>query len=177
MEWELILRVSSGIANGLDHLHNGLAKPVIHGNLKSKNILLDSGHSPRLSDSGLHLLLNSCSAQEMLEALAADGYKSPELLKMKDARKESDIFSLGTIFLEIVTRGDPAVIASGSSFWSKEMICPEILSRCGEQERVLAFFRLASSCCSPSPFLRPTIKDVVKRLAELSSLPSNYFLS
>ncbi|KAI3853301.1 hypothetical protein MKW98_016359 [Papaver atlanticum] len=58
-------------SRGLDHLHTGLHKLVIHGNLKSKNIFL-------------HLILNLKTSQEMLEASADQGYKAPELIKMKD---------------------------------------------------------------------------------------------
>ncbi|ONK56352.1 uncharacterized protein A4U43_C10F7530 [Asparagus officinalis] len=41
----------------------------------------------------MHLLLNSTSsAQEMLEASAAQGHKASELIKMKDVSKETDIY-------------------------------------------------------------------------------------
>nr|CAD1844913.1 unnamed protein product [Ananas comosus var. bracteatus] len=105
--WEIIRKLSLGIARGLDHLHTGLPKPIIHGNLKTNNILLDSDLQPRLSDFGLHLILNPTSGQEMLEASAARCYKAPELIKMKDATKESDIYSLGVVLLEMLTQKDP----------------------------------------------------------------------
>ena len=39
-----------GIVKGLDHLHTALQKPIIHGNLKTNNIMLDADFHPRISD-------------------------------------------------------------------------------------------------------------------------------
>ena len=94
--------MSIGIVKGLDHLHTASQKPIIHGNLKTNNIMLDADFQPRISDFGLYLLLNPAAAQEMLETSAMQGYKAPELIKMRDATMESDIYSLGVIMLEII---------------------------------------------------------------------------
>jgi len=64
--------------------------------------MLDADFQPRISDFGLYLLLNPAAAQEMLETSAMQGYKAPELIKMRDATMESDIYSLGVIMLEII---------------------------------------------------------------------------
>ncbi|MQM00989.1 hypothetical protein Taro_033737 [Colocasia esculenta] len=185
--WEVIHKVAVGIAEGLDHLHNGLQRPVVHGNLKSKNVLLDVDYQPRLSDFGLHLLLNPSSGQEMLDASAAEGYKAPELIKMREASKESDIYSLGVILLELVTRKDPSSsellpardlrlpnTIRNPLFDRKnsETLSPELLRQSRKQNCVtegglLTFYQLAMSCCSPSPLLRPDIKHVVRKLEAL----------
>lgn len=180
-----------GIAEGLDHLHTGLMKPIIHGNLKSKNIFLDSNHRPYISDFGLHLLLNPMAGQEMLEASAAEGYKAPELIKMKEASADSDIYSLGVILLEMLTGKEPinGKAPSDEEFYLpnyirravlgrrvSELYHPEILSSNGggsgddasvSEARVLKLFQLAMTCCSPSPSLRPTAKQVRWKLEEI----------
>ncbi|CAK7357247.1 unnamed protein product [Dovyalis caffra] len=106
-KWTVIYKISIAIAKGLDHLHTGFQKPVIHGNLKSKNVLLDRNFQPCISDFGLHLLLNPTAGQEMLEASAAEGYKAPELIKMKEVTVETDIYSLGIILLELLSGKEP----------------------------------------------------------------------
>ncbi|XP_058093192.1 putative kinase-like protein TMKL1 [Magnolia sinica] len=184
--WPIIYCISLGIANGLDHLHTGLQKPIIHGNLKSKNILLNSNYQPYLSDFGLRLLLNPTTGQEILEASALEGYKAPELIKMKDASKESDIYSLGVILLEILT-GKESVHAYSSSPLDQlpnlmrnailhhrvtDMFNPQLLSRSdgGKSitgEGLLMYFQLAMSCCSPSPALRPDTKQIIRKLEEI----------
>ncbi|KAG8652790.1 hypothetical protein MANES_06G131900v8 [Manihot esculenta] len=188
-KWTIIYRISLGIAKGLDHLHTGLQKPVIHGNLKSKNILLDRNYQPYISDFGLHLLLNPTAGQEMLEASAADGYKAPELIKMKDASELTDIYSLGIILLELLSGKEPisenptpnddfhlpnfmrnAVLDRRIT----DLYHPDILlSNHNDnegpvtEECVLKFFQLAMACCSPSPSLRPTIRQVLWKLEEI----------
>ncbi|XP_043717245.1 putative kinase-like protein TMKL1 [Telopea speciosissima] len=187
-KWAVIYRITLGIVKGLDHLHSGLPFPILHGNLKSKNILLDENHQPYVSDFGLHLLLNSSTSQEIVDISASQGYKAPELMKIKEASKESDIYSLGVILLEILTGKEP-IGANASSrpdvylpnsmrkaileHRISNMFHPSILSNRGNdqnpitEERLLMFFQLAMTCCSPSPALRPDIKQVLKKLEEI----------
>uniref|UniRef100_A0A804NU48 Protein kinase domain-containing protein n=1 Tax=Zea mays TaxID=4577 RepID=A0A804NU48_MAIZE len=101
--WSIVCKLSIGIARGLDHLHTGLDKPMVHGNLKTSNVLLDASYDEcRVSDYGLHLLLSPAAAQEALEAAAAQGYGAPELAKARDATRESDVYSLGVVLLELL---------------------------------------------------------------------------
>ncbi|KAK6250411.1 Protein kinase domain - like 10 [Theobroma cacao] len=187
--WTIMYKISIGMARGLDHLHTGLQKPVVHGNLKSKNILLDRNYQPYLSDFGLYLLLNPTSAQEMLEASAAEGYKAPELIKMRDASEETDVYSLGVIFLELLSGKEPinekptpdedfylpnfmrnAVLDHRIS----DLYHPDILLQNSNdqgnpvtEESILKFFQLAMACCSPSPSLRPNSRQVLLKLEEI----------
>ncbi|XP_042478743.1 putative kinase-like protein TMKL1 [Macadamia integrifolia] len=189
-KWAVIYRISLGIVKGLDHLHYGLQLPIIHGNLKSKNILLDEIHQPYVSDFGLHLLLNSSAGQEVLDVSAVQGYKAPEVMKMKETSKESDIYSLGVVLLEIIT-GKEAV--DGNESPSPDLYLPNsmrnailehrisdmfnpnlLVNRSNDQnpiteEHLLMFFQLAMACCSPSPALRPDIKQVLRKLEELGN--------
>lgn len=167
--WEITCKLSLGITKGLNQLHTGYSKPIIHGNIKTNNILLDENLEPRLSDFGLHLLLSLTSGQEMLEASALQGYKAPELIKMKDATKETDIYSLGVVLLELLTQRDPIKILS--LLHSKDLVfereISEVFKGCGNGEGLLKFFRLAMDCCAPVPGLRPDIKSILSRLEEI----------
>lgn len=185
--WEIIYRISLGIARGIDHLHTGMQKPIIHGNLKSKNVLLDRNYQPCVSDSGLHLLLNPTAGQEMLEVSAAQGYKAPELIKMKDASQETDVYSLGVIFLEILTGREPinenptpdedfylpnsmrnALIDNRiMDLYELTFFLDKAAIRFEYRERIHKFFQLAVSCCSPSPSRRPHIEQVLRKLDEI----------
>ncbi|XP_072958096.1 putative kinase-like protein TMKL1 [Typha angustifolia] len=184
--WEIICKLSLGIAKGIDHLHTALQKPIVHGNLKANNILLDADFQPRLSDFGMHLLLNPTAGQELLETSAAQGYKAPELIKMKDASRESDIYSLGVVLLEMLTQKEP--MSGGNMLQSQDLHVPtsfrdlileqkisnafssELIKQSkdsAKEEGLLMFFQLAMACCSPSPALRPDIKSILQRLEEI----------
>lgn len=171
--WEIIYNISLGIASGLDHLHNGLQKPLIHGNLKSKNVMLDSDLRPHLSDFGLHLLLRPVAVQGMFEALTIEGYKSPELIKMKEASRETDIYSLGIILLELLTRKDAAscrllvLNQKMSDVFSTDLVSERNAQSFSIEALLRRFYQLAMACCSPSPALRPDIKQVIKKLEEI----------
>lgn len=180
----MIYKISTGIARALDYLHKGLQKPLIHGNLKSKNIYLGHDYQPHVSDFGIHQLLNPTVAQEMLEGSAAEGYKAPELMKMKDTSEQADIYSLGVIFLELLSGKEPVIDqdlylpgsmrAAVLDHRLSDLYHPDILL--GEsngqtpvtEENILKFFQLAMSCCSPSPSLRPDSTQILKKLEELA---------
>lgn len=191
-KWATIYKISVGIAKGLDHLHSGSEKPIIHGNLKSKNILLDRHFQPHISDSGIHLLLNPTAGQEILESLASQGYKAPELIKMKEACDVTDIYSLGVIYLELLTGKEP--VNENPTTPEEDFYLPNFLRKAVlghriadlfhpnilltssgtddeqvpvSEERILKFFQLAMACCSPSPSLRPNIKQVLWKLEEI----------
>ncbi|KAJ0235296.1 Protein kinase superfamily protein [Hirschfeldia incana] len=165
IKWSNILSITTGISKALDHLHTGLKKPIVHGNLKSKNVLLNSNFEPRISDFGLHLLLNQTAGQERLDVSAAEGYKAPELVKMKEASKKSDVYSLGVLMLELVS-GKEAITIAGLDH---KLYRPEILTSNGghpSEESVQKYVQLALSCCSPSPSLRPNMKQVLRKLQD-----------
>ena len=166
----------------MDHLHTGLQKPVIHGNLKSKNILLDRNYQPYISDFGQYLLLNPNAAQEMVESCGAEGYRAPELIKMKDVSQETDIYSLGVILLELLTGRDPINEnpSTDEDFYLpnsmrnavighriKDLFNPRILLSPVTEECFLKLFQLAMACCSPSPTLRPNTKQILRRMEEI----------
>ncbi|THU73252.1 hypothetical protein C4D60_Mb04t20840 [Musa balbisiana] len=185
--WDIIYKLSCGIAGGLDHLHNGYEKTIIHGNLKSNNILLDADFQPRLSDFGLHIILNPAEAQEMLEASAAQGYKAPELMKMKDASRETDVYSLGVVLLEMLTQKEPinndflqskdlhlpsslrilVLEHKVSDVFTSELLKESINQNSTNEEGLVMLFHLAVACCSPSPTMRPDIRTVIRRLQDI----------
>ncbi|KAF3499376.1 hypothetical protein F2Q69_00045354 [Brassica cretica] len=184
VKWINILRITIGLTEALDYLHNRMQKPIVHGNLKSKNVLLNSSFEPRVSDYGLHLLLNLTAGQEILDVSAAGGYKAPELIKVKEVSKESDVYSLGVIMLELVTGKEPINKDStgDDEFYLPDFVRnavidhklsdlyrPQILKSSSDmsEERVLKYFQLALSCCSPSPSLRPNIKQVLRKLEDI----------
>lgn len=186
--WQVIYSISIGIAKSLNYLHTGLEKPMIHGNLKSKNVLLDRHCQPYLSDFGLYLLLTPTAGQQMLEALSAEGYKAPELIKIKDAVEGSDIYSFGVILLELLTGKEPidenptpdqdfhlpnAIRSAILNDKISELYHPDIIRsesidrRASTQDRILRLFQLSMACCSPSPSLRPDSRQIVTKLEEI----------
>lgn len=158
--WEVIYKISIGIAKALHHLHNGLQKPIPHGNLNSNNILLDQNLHPHVSDFGLHLLLNAAATREMLHVSAAAGYKAPELIKMTDADERTDVYSYGKILLELLSAKEPTIrnpVATDDSGVSENRILRCIL-------------QIGEVCCRSSPNLRPDFKQVIAKIEEIGRI-------
>lgn len=59
MGWEVRYAIAVGAAKGLEYLHHGCERPVIHRDVKSSNILLDEEWKPRIADFGLAKILQS----------------------------------------------------------------------------------------------------------------------
>lgn len=53
LSWIQRHEIAKGIACGLQYLHTVGEKPLIHGDIKSANILLDKNLEPRIGDFGL----------------------------------------------------------------------------------------------------------------------------
>eukprot|EP01018_Ginkgo_biloba_P019782 Gb_21934 [translate_table: standard] len=188
--WTKLYKIALGVAKGLAYLHTGLQTPIVHGNLKSKNILIDNNYVGHLSDFGLHQLMNPSSSFEMLEASASQGYKAPELLKMKKANTKTDIYSYGIVLLEILTGRRPTGRDSSNQIIDlptvvknavlqeriSELFDPEILGEemtSPTEEGLLRVLQLAMGCCAPSPSVRPDIKEVIKQLEKIWPKPQS----
>ena len=93
-------RILIRIAEGLHYAHQ--EGGLIHCDMKPQNILIDSSGHPRISDFGLALLkvaLENCRHP----VAGTCAYMSPERLKSESNLLQTDIWSLGVIFYEMLT--------------------------------------------------------------------------
>jgi serine/threonine protein kinase len=100
LEGELVLQILRDIAQGLRFLHAATPK-VIHGDLKSQNILVDSKFHTKVADFGLSQKKESHRSGTPL-------WMAPELLRGETSNtSSSDIYSFGMILYEVFSRKDP----------------------------------------------------------------------
>ncbi|KAK9811719.1 hypothetical protein WJX72_008958 [[Myrmecia] bisecta] len=150
-------RIALGIAKGLVYLHS-LNPPILHMDLKTPNILLDSHDEPKIADIGLGKRLEG----NFTIASCAGSYHwaSPEQARGESVNMASDIFSLGVIIWEICTGCPPmrgrlrAVRVEGSP------LVPGEEAECPAEIGALIF-----GCMQDRPEDRPTARAVHDTIA------------
>lgn len=81
LDWEARYEIAVGAAKGLEYLHHGCQRPVIHRDVKSSNILLDEFLKPRIADFGLAKIVQPNVAKDSSTQVIAGthGYIAPGL--------------------------------------------------------------------------------------------------
>ncbi|KAM8933603.1 interleukin-1 receptor-associated kinase 1 isoform 2-T2 [Pelodytes ibericus] len=120
LSWQQRVSILHGAACGIQFLHT--CKPsIIHGDVKSSNILLDQAHLPKLGDFGLARFSRYACDAGKSRTLARTGtvrgtlaYLPDEYVKMGKLTFELDTYSFGVVLLEILT-GRKAIECEGRS--------------------------------------------------------------
>ncbi|XP_045792723.1 probably inactive leucine-rich repeat receptor-like protein kinase At5g48380 [Trifolium pratense] len=180
LDWPSRLKIAIGAAKGLAWLHHTCNPRIIHRNISSKCILLDADFEPKISDFGLARLMNPLATHlsTVINGEFGDfGYVAPEYAKTLVATPKGDVFSFGTMLLELVTGESPANVAlqtfKGNLVeWIAELtnnselhnaIDESLVDKSNDNE-LFQFLKVACNCVSPSPKERPTMSEVYQLL-------------
>ncbi|EXB81113.1 putative receptor-like protein kinase [Morus notabilis] len=105
LSWKTLQDIALGIAKGIEYLHQGCDKRILHFDIKPHNILLDQNFVPKISDFGLAKLCSKDqSAVSMATARGTLGYIAPEVFSRNfgNVSYKSDVYSFGMLLLEMV---------------------------------------------------------------------------
>jgi len=101
-EWARCYKIILGICEGIRYLHDN---HIVHLDLKPANILLDDNMSPKISDFGLSRCFDENQSRVITETIVGSkGYLAPELLEGGIITRSTDLYSLGVVIIEILTR-------------------------------------------------------------------------
>eukprot|EP00249_Psilotum_nudum_P020255 c27623_g1_i1 orf=87-1046(+) len=175
LDWPKRMAIAIGCAEGLVFLHHHSDPQLVHGDIKSTNVLLDSNYEPLWVDFGLSNLVRDGGGT----LKGAMGYMAPEDVKgEEDLSERSDVFSYGILLLELISGKNPGEKVLGDSDklsiveWAQPLILEFNLEslvdpglqgnyNCKELERLL---NVAIMCAQDRPESRLSMLEVVDLL-------------
>nr|XP_016470434.1 PREDICTED: proline-rich receptor-like protein kinase PERK9 isoform X1 [Nicotiana tabacum]XP_016470440.1 PREDICTED: proline-rich receptor-like protein kinase PERK9 isoform X1 [Nicotiana tabacum]XP_016470444.1 PREDICTED: proline-rich receptor-like protein kinase PERK9 isoform X2 [Nicotiana tabacum] len=107
MDWTTRVKIAVGAARGIAYLHEDCNPRIIHRDIKSSNILLDSNFEARVSDFGLAKLAQDANTHVTTRVVGTFGYMAPEYASSGKLTEKSDIYSFGVVLLELITGRKP----------------------------------------------------------------------
>ncbi|XP_061957240.1 L-type lectin-domain containing receptor kinase S.1-like isoform X3 [Populus nigra] len=175
LNWQQRRQVLADVAEGLNYLHHGWEKVVVHRDVKSSNILLDSDMRGRLGDFGLAKLYSHNEVPNTTRVVGTLGYLAPEMATMAIATSASDVYSFGVVILEVVCGRKPVEMGSNEDEDSVLIDVVRDLYATGKvveavDERMKGEFvaeemelvlKLGLVCCHPDSQRRPSMREVV----------------
>ncbi|GLT51064.1 hypothetical protein SLA2020_245100 [Shorea laevis] len=180
LNWETRLSIINGVAQALEYLHYGSQKRVLHRDIKSSNIMLDSEFNAKLGDFGLARTVQDKGKthHSTVEIAGTPGYMAPETFLISRATVQTDVYSFGVLLLEVVCGRKPgnqneedtynrSIVNWIWDLYKKGRIVdvadPRMEGKFGGEEMECVLI-LGLACCHPNPNYRPSMKTVLQVL-------------
>ncbi|KAK9816863.1 hypothetical protein WJX72_006274 [[Myrmecia] bisecta] len=179
LPWRRRLQMALNVAAGMEYLHSRPPPygPVVHGDLKSKNLLMDRNFQVLICDFGMSVMKTDTrtSAHSTPESFGITvAWTAPEVLDTLDTQQTrtqaADVYSLGMVLYEILTRQLPFQGLQEAAIVQHVMNGrrPDLPADCPAD-----FAELIRTCWAQDAAQRPTMSWVVNWLADmLRHLPS-----
>lgn len=181
VDWPIRYRIAVGVARGLAYLHHGCDPRIIHGDVSSTNILLDTEFEPYLSDFGLAKLVTTNDTHVTVTVGGTFGYVAPEFAKSGKATEKVDVYSYGVILLELLSRRRAVDDSMPDDYTNLAAWARTLHNECRAKEIVDQNLRdtvagvdldlvleVACHCVSLNPNDRPQMNKVVETLEILT---------
>ncbi|THG14103.1 hypothetical protein TEA_009361 [Camellia sinensis var. sinensis] len=165
--WTLRVNIVKAIAHALSYLHHDCNPPIVHRDISSNNILLNSKLEAFVSDFGTARLLHPDSSNQTIIA-GTYGYIAPELAYTMVVTEKSDAYSFGVVALETIMGRHPGELLSSLESLSAQNIMltnvldPRLLPPTNPivVGNIVLVARMAIACLRSEPRSRPTMLRV-----------------
>lgn len=180
LSWHLRMKIALDAARGLEYLHEHCNPPVIHRDLKSSNILLDSNYNAKISDFGLAITVGGQNKNN-IKLSGTLGYVAPEYLLDGKLTEKSDVYAFGVVLLELLMGRKPiekmapaqcqSIVTWAMPQLTDRSRLPNIVDpairNTMDLKHLYQVAAVAVLCVQPEPSYRPLITDVLHSLIPL----------
>ncbi|CAM0942861.1 unnamed protein product [Alopecurus aequalis] len=178
--FETCLRIAVESAEALAYMHSSASPPILHGDVKTANILLDDKLTAKVSDFGASKLAPTDEAKMATLVQGTCGYLDPEYLMTCRLTEKSDVYSFGVVLLELLTK-KKALYFDGPEEDRSLVLCFMMAVKVGQHQELLdsqlrnemsietleEITHLIVRCLNMNGQERPTMKEVAERLEML----------
>ncbi|WVZ91286.1 hypothetical protein U9M48_037477, partial [Paspalum notatum var. saurae] len=184
---DLRLRIATQSAEALAYIHSSTSRTILHGDVKSLNILLDDEYNAKVSDFGASALKSMDKNDFIMLIQGTLGYIDPESFVSQRLTDKSDVYSFGVVLLEIMTRKKALYIDASNEkkalshtfiqMFHQNKLQDMFESEIVDDEVMVVLEKLAAlvmHCLSPKGEDRPTMKEVAERLQMLRRLQKQF---
>ncbi|GFY96895.1 protein kinase superfamily protein [Actinidia rufa] len=179
LNWHQRMKIALDTARGLEYLHEHCNPKVIHRDLKSSNILLDSNFNAKLSDFGL--AVTAGTQKKNIKLSGTLGYVAPEYLLDGKLTDKSDVYAFGVVLLELLLgrkhleKLAPAQCQSIVTWAMPQLtdrsklpsIVDPVIKNTMDLKHLYQVAAVAVLCVQQEPSYRPLITDVLHSLIPL----------
>ncbi|XP_078595885.1 uncharacterized protein LOC144872974 [Branchiostoma floridae x Branchiostoma japonicum] len=189
LKWELRMNITKGVARGLQFLHTVKDPPLIHGDVKSSNILLDRHYEAKIGDFGLARdgpsgdLKSYTIMKTDSKIMGTTAYMAPEYCRNRVLSREVDTYAFGVVVFEVLTgqkafdetRGRNRVLTDlvqeHMDTNDPDMTWKLVDKKTGKtpwpRDTALGLFEIGRQCTLHKRKQRPKMPDVLSRLEKM----------
>ncbi|PKU76681.1 serine/threonine-protein kinase STY13 [Dendrobium catenatum] len=163
LAYKIVIQLALDLSRGLSYLHS---QKIVHRDVKSENMLLDSQRNLKIADFGV-ARVEAQNPKDMTGETGTLGYMAPEVLDGKPYNRKCDVYSFSICLWEIYCCDMPYPNLSFveiSSAVVRQNLRPEIPRCCPT-----ALANIMRRCWDPSPEKRPEMDEVVRLLEAIDT--------
>eukprot|EP00268_Persea_americana_P045351 TRINITY_DN4620_c0_g1_i4.p1 TRINITY_DN4620_c0_g1~~TRINITY_DN4620_c0_g1_i4.p1 ORF type:complete len:355 (+),score=55.77 TRINITY_DN4620_c0_g1_i4:388-1452(+) len=171
LDWNKRINIVNGVASALSYMHHDCSPPIVHRDMSSNNILLDSELEACISDFGTSRFLKPDSSN--WSSLAGTyGYVAPELAYTMEVTEQCDVYSFGVLTFEVLMGKHPGDLIhtlhflTGQNILLKDVLDQRLSPPSAEiANEVILLAAVALACIRGNPQIRPNMQNVSQKLS------------